>query len=182
VAGASDPGRCEEALYGDIARSYSFGRVADSTSKSYSRSWRMWSAWRERIEKGNFIDPGLEEVEVAEELASFIGFCTDNLGNKESTVGGKLVGVSFYHQQYKGMKLPLGSPYLRGVMQGIRRKQAESGVEQRIRRPLTWGMIMEMQRDVGAEGEEGRVLWIGLALTYLLMLRSEELFDRGGCE
>jgi len=36
-----------------------------------------------------------------------------------------------------------------------------------------------MQGEVGKRNVEGRVLWIGIALTYLLMLRGEELFGRG---
>ena len=43
------------------------------------------------------------------------------------------------------MKLPLDSPYIKGVRQGIKRKQVEAGTEQRVRRPMTWGMLTEMQ-------------------------------------
>ena len=94
---------------------------------------------------------------------------------------GKLVAVNFYHQQFQNMSLPLSNPYIKGVAQGIKKGHVEKGTQARVRRPLTWGMLSSMQQSVGGEGAGGRVLWIGLALTYLLMLRASELFaERDG--
>ena len=117
-------------------------------------------------------------MEQVEKLAAFMAYCTSEK-NEETTIGSKFVAVNFYHMQYdKGMKLPLDSLYIKGVRQGIKRKQVEAGAEQRMRGPLTSGMLTEMQQEVRKRGDEGKVLWIGLALTYLLMLRSEELYGR----
>jgi len=139
----------------------------------------MWCTWRKAIGKDEFLDQGKGEMGIVDDLAAYMAYCASEKKNKEATVGAKLVAVNFYHLQYKRMKLPLDSPYIKGIREGIRRSQAEAGLEQRVRRPLTWGMITEMQPEFKGEGERGRVLWIGLALSYLLMLRSEELFDRG---
>lgn len=109
-----------------------------------------------------------------------MAYCTHELGNKESTIGGKLVAVSLYHQQCWGIKLPLGNVFLKGVRKGIKRKQVEEGVQQKIRRPLSWGIITEMQGEAAEWGEGGRVLWIGFALSYLLMMRASELFTGEG--
>lgn len=140
----------------------------------------MWGAWRARMGREQFIDKGLEEAQVAEELAEFMAHCTHDLGNKEATIGGKLAAISFFHQQYMGVKLPLGNAFLKGVRLGIKRRQVGEGVQQRIRRPLSWGMITEMQREAAGWGQGGRVLWIGLALSNLLMLRASELFAGAG--
>ena len=144
MAGAADRGRGPEDVFGDLARSYLFGRFAESTSKSYSGNWRMWCAWREMIGKASFMERSLGEVERAEELAAYMAYCASEKKNKETTIGSKLVAVNFYHMQYRGMKLPLDSPYIKGVRQGIKGKQVEAGTEQRIRRPMTWGMLTEM--------------------------------------
>ena len=53
------------------------------------------------------------------------------------------------------------------------------GSQHKVRRPLTRGMLTEMQESVQAWGVGGRVLGIGLALTYFFMLRASELFSNG---
>ena len=45
-----------------------------------------------------------------------------------------------------------------------------------MRRPLSWEMLKEMEEAAKEWGVGGRVAWIGLALTYLLLLRASKLF------
>ena len=45
-------------------------------------------------------------------------------------------------------------------------------------RPLTWEIIRVMEESMGAGGVGGRIAWIGLALTYQLLLRGSELFAK----
>ena len=105
-----------------------------------------------------------------------MAYCAHELKNKENTVAGKLVAVSIFYQQYKGVKLPLGDPISKGV---TAKNQAEtSGVGGRTENEEA----DNMGNDNGDEGigEKVRgVLWIGIALSYLLMLRAEELFGTG---
>ena len=136
----------------------------------------MWVKWRGIAGKSPWIGKGKEEEEVANELAEFMAYCGAVLGNQLSTIRGKLVAVSFYHQQFRDMSLPLSGAFVRGVGEGIKRKHVEKGTQQRVRRPLTWGMLSYMQDEVGARSAEGRVLWIGLAMSYFLLLRASELF------
>lgn len=136
----------------------------------------MWVKWREIARKSPWIGKEAEEEEVVFELAEFMAYCGAVLGNQETTIRGKLVAVSFYHQQFRNMSLPLGSTYIKGVGQGIKRKHVEMGTQQKVRRPLTWGMLCYMQEEVGAGSEGGRVLWLGLAMSYFLLLRASELF------
>ena len=136
----------------------------------------MWLKWRSKAEKSPWIPDDLEEHEVVQELAEFMGYSGAVLGNREATIKGKLVAVDFYHRQFRNQSLPLSSPFLKGVGQGIRRKHVEAGSRPKVRRPLTWGMLSSMQREVEGGKEEGRVLWRGLALSYFLLLRASELF------
>lgn len=62
-----------------------------------------------------------------------------------ATIAGKVVAVKIFHRQFMGMQLPIGNPYFEGGRQGVKRRRVEAGVEQRIKSPLTWGMIPEMQ-------------------------------------
>ena len=52
----------------------------------------------------------------------------------------------------------------------------EGGTQQRVRRPLSWEMSKRMERAAKELGVGGRVAWIGLSLTYLILLRVSELF------
>ena len=68
---------------------------------------------------------GEGKAEAVAELAAFMALCSYELGNKESTIAGKLVAVSFY-QQDKGM-VPLENPYLQDARRGIRRCRWRKG-------------------------------------------------------
>ena len=54
------------------------------------------------------------------------------------------------------------------------------GTRHGVRRPLTWEMIRVMEESIGAWGAGGKIVWIGLALTYQLLLRASELFAEEG--
>lgn len=103
LAGARHRERGPEGIYGDIARGYSFGRLAAWTSQSYSRNWSMSGALREMIGKRMCVDTSLGEEAVQEKLAAFMAYCAHELKNKETRVAGKLVAMSFFHQQYRGL-------------------------------------------------------------------------------
>ena len=168
-------------VFGDIAGGYPFGRVARSTRRTYEANWRMWVSWRSFIRKKCWLRKYKMEMELARELVEFMGYCfaCAGKGNKESTIVGKLVAINFYHEQFLGLSVPMSNPLIRSVRQGIKRGHVEMGSQQKMRRPLTWGMLTEMQESVQAWGVGGRMLWIGLALTYFLMLRASELFANG---
>ena len=75
-----------------------------------------------------------------------------------------------------GTPLPLNYFRIKGIKEGIKRAHVEEGTQQRMRRPLSWEMLKEMEEAAKEWGVGGRVAWIGLALTYLLLLRVSELF------
>ena len=90
---------------------------------------------------------------------------------EESTIVGKLVAINFYHEQFVGLSMLMNNPLIRSVRQGIERAHVEKGSQQRVRRPLTWGMLRGMQGSIASWREGGWALWIGLAPSYGFMLR-----------
>ena len=116
------------------------------------------------------------ELKVVDELAEYMTFCCAVRGNRESTVAGKLVAVKFFHEQWMGKSLPLNHFRIKAVREGIKRAHVEEGTQQRVRRPLSWEMLKEMEKAAKEWGVGRRVAWIGLPLTYLLLLRASELF------
>ena len=69
-----------------------------------------------------------------------------------------------------GLSLPSGNSLIKSVKQGIKRAHVEKGTLQRVRTPLIWGILTRMQESVPYWGVGGRVVWIGLALSYFLSL------------
>ena len=57
----------------------------------------------------------------------------------------------------------------------MKRAHVEMGSQQRVRRPLRWRVMAGMQGSVQVYGTSGRVFWIGLALSNVV-LRASELF------
>ena len=44
--------------------------------------------------------------------------------------------------------MPLDNPLIRSGRQGIKRAHVEEGSQERVKRPLTWGMLTGMQENV----------------------------------
>lgn len=62
------------------------------------------------------------------------------------------------------------------MRQGINRSHVEAGNQPNVRRPLPWEMVKKMKGCTMERGFGGRVVWMGLTLSYLLLLRTSELF------
>ena len=101
--------------------------------------------WRTYAGKGIWLDAERGEAGMVEELLRYMAFCCAVKRNKEATVAGKLVAVNFYHEQWVGLSLPISHVRVKAVRQGIKRAHVESGSQQRVRRPLTSGMLAGME-------------------------------------
>ena len=115
-----------------------------------------------------------------EELTEFMAHCCAERKNKEATVAGTWMAVNFNHEQWGGLSLPLQHFRIQAVKKGIRRAHAEAENHARVRRPLTWEIISVVEESIGEWGVGGRIVWIGLALTYQLLLRASDLFAEEG--
>ena len=112
--------------------------------------------WRSFIGKECWLNKGVGKMELVVELAEFIGYCCAEKGNKKTTIAGKLVAINFYHEQFVGLSMPLGIPLIESVKQGTKRAHVEKGTQQRVRRPLTWGILTRMPESVPYWGVGGR--------------------------
>ena len=74
-----------------------------------------------------------------------------------------------------GRSLPLNHYRIKAVKEGIQRAHVEGGTQQRVRRALSWEVFKGMEGVAKEWGVGERVASIGLALTYLLLLRASKL-------
>ena len=140
----------------------------------------MKVSWRSFVGKGCWLQKDMGEMELVGELVEIMGYCCAKKRNKESTTYSRQVGGDyFYHEQFVGLSAPMNNPLIRSVTQGIKRAHAETGSQQRVRRPMTWGMLRGMQASIAPWGEGGRVLWIGLALSYFFDVASVSIVCQG---
>ena len=116
----------------------------------------MWMSWRQYAGKGILLDPEMEAAEMAAELVQCMALRCAVIRNKEAPMAGKPVAVSLYHEQWVGLSLPIVHVRARVVRQGVKRVHVVSGNQQRLRRPLTWGILVGM--DGAAKSEGWRVL------------------------
>ena len=105
-------------------------------------------SWRSFIRKGYRLRKDMGEIGLVGELVEFMRYCCAGKVNKESTIVGKLVAINLYNEQFLGLSVPMSNPLIRSVRQGIKRAHVGMGSQQKVRRPLTWGMLTEMQESV----------------------------------
>ena len=108
-----------------------------------------------------------------------MGYCCAGKGSKESILPGKLLAINLYREQFLGLSVSMSNPLIRSVGRGIKRARVEMGGQQKVRRPLTWGMLMGMQERVQTWGVGGRVFRVGLALSYCFCCKRRNSLRRG---
>ena len=59
---------------------------------------------------------------------------------------------------------------------GIDRAHGKSEIKPRVRKPLSWDLLLLKGKSVLQETGEGGVVWMGLALSYFLLCRASEMF------
>ena len=108
------------------------------------------------------VDTPLSEMVWA--LVDFAAWCCAAEGNKVGTIKSKIAAVQYFHRVEVGMELLTKSPLLERVFSGISRANAVAGTKSRVRRPVSWGILLEGETLVSSWGRDGRVLWLCLAL------------------
>ena len=109
-----------------------------------------------------------------------MAYCCAERTNKEAAVAGKLMAVNFHHEQWRGLSLPLQHFRIKAVEKGIKRAHVEAENQTRESRPLTSEITRVMEEGIGEWGVGGRIVWVGLALTYQLLFRASELYAEEG--
>ena len=80
------------------------------------------------------------------------------------------MAIKYFHKMFAGWELPTTLCMVVAVGKGIERAHGKSAVKPtRVRKPLTWGVICAGRAVVEALGEEGKIAWLGVALSYFLL-------------
>ena len=130
----------------------------------------------------DFIVASLCDSEKSAQIGDFMALLFSKRQNQASTIRSKISALNYYHKMWGGGELPVKHFHVKAVTQGITRRQGVSGANVRpVRRGLTWHQIEQGRalmscRHLWADTPGGRVVWFGLALSYMWMLRASEIW------
>jgi hypothetical protein len=126
------------------------------------------------------------EWEMVKRIAGFMTYCFYTQKNQLSTIVNKLSGINHIHQSETGISLPVTHEWLKGIKEGMVRKQGDKSQTEReknIRRPVTCKMLQEGEAVVEQWGSMGgarlRYLAMELAVTFLLRASEYLAYDNG---
>ena len=157
--------------------------MAANTSKGYATAWRQWQVFRRRRGKEPALTGGDEDEE---ELLTFVIYLSGLLGNRYSTVKGKIMGVRSTHL-INGLADPLlHKPRFWLAMRGLKRIEPETA----RKFPVTIPMLRFIRDGLAPFNESGvtdwskeagtgdrrtdTVLWSGVNTAFFFLLRASE--------
>ena len=146
--------------------------VGDSTQKAYGQKWQAWCYARAAQEK----DPWLLKTDGAEAavvaLTEFMTLRCFTFKNQSTAIRGYLSAIKYHHKMFGGWELPTDHNMVVAVERGIDRAHRRSDVRPKVRKPLTWDMLVQGWVFFANRGHEWSAVWMGLALSYHLLCRA----------
>ena len=149
--------------------------LAPSSQKAYSSGFRSQTAFRGLLGKAQYLDAAESLTENTQALLEFAAWCGVSEGNQASTIASKVAAVLHFHRVEAQMELPTSSPLIKRALNGVERSHVAAGTSKRVRRSVSWDTLGG-QNLAPSWGPGGRVLWMCLALGYLFVARSNEIF------
>ena len=118
--------------------------VGDSTQKVYGKKWRAWCYARAAQEKSPWLvkTHGVEAAVVA--LTEFMALRCFTFKNQNTTIRGYLSAIEHYPKMFGGWELPTDHHMVVATGKGIDRAHGRSDVRPKVRKPLTWDMLVQV--------------------------------------
>ena len=162
-----------------LIETLALGSVSVSTKKEYLSKWNTWVRERACSNLGPWLleEDGVDSA--VTELTKFMASRCFVHKNQSGTVRGYLAAIKHFHKMYKGWELPTSHCMIVAVGKGIDRAHGKTDVRPKVRKPLTWQMLVAGRRAVEESGGPGSLAWMGLALSYLLLCRASEIWAYG---
>ena len=95
--------------------------------------------------------------------------------NRQSTVRKNLASTKFFHKMFAGWDLPMSNCIIAVVGKGIDRAHGMSKRKAQVRLPLPWLLLSQDREALASMEDGGRVMWLGLAVSYFSLCRASEL-------
>ena len=110
------------------------------------------------------------------QLVEYIAYAFSVSGLQQSTIAGHLSAVKFFHRLSGAAELDTQHPLVRCALRGAARGHADAGVQQRVRRPVSWKLLQKGACLIPRWGVGGRVLFLALGASFFFLTRASEMF------
>ena len=150
--------------------------IAGSSERTYEAGFRSWIKYRSLCKMSIFVSGELPTQDWVWQLMDFAAWCCGCLGNQAKTISGKLAAIKYFHRVRVNVELPITHDLLKKFLKGITRCPVNVGTQPRLRRPISWDMILTGRELVQSWGEGGKILWLCLGLSYFFLTRAGEVF------
>ena len=117
--------------------------VGDSTQKAYGQKWRAWCYARAAQGKSPWLLKTDREEAAVVALTEFMALRCFTFKNQNTTIRGYLSAIKYYHKIFGGCELPTYHHMVVAVGRGIYRAHGRSDVRPKVRKPLTWDMLVQ---------------------------------------
>ena len=117
--------------------------VGDSTQKVYGQKGRAWRYARDAQGKNPWLLKADETDAAVVALTEFMVLRCYTFKNQCITIQGYLAAIKYYHKMFEGWQLPTDHHMVVAVGKGIDRAHGRSDVRPKVRKPLTWDMLVQ---------------------------------------
>lgn len=149
-----------------------YGSLGEGTNKNYGRMWKTWRTERVKGGPSQWLrkEDGVDSA--VRELSGFIASRCFVYKNQSQTIRGYISAIKCFHEMHVGWELPAAHFQIVAALKTIDRAHANTQTKPRTRKPSTWEMLEPGKSAVEGMGGSGQLIWMGLALSYLLLCKS----------
>ena len=123
-----------------------------------------------------FLSSACDPKVVVEHLLEYVSYAFSVLGLQQATIASHLSAVKFFHRLTSAMELEIRHPLIVNALKGAGRVHAGFGAKQRVRRPVSLGVLRQGSGLAALWGRGGRVLYLGLCAAFFFLARGGEMF------
>ena len=140
-----------------LIETLALGAVSESTKK-YLSKWKTWAKERARSSLG----PWLLEADGVDSAVTALTRCMASRcfvhKNQSGTVRGYLAAIKHFHKMSAGWELPTSHCMIVAVGKGVDRAYGKSEVRPKVRKPLSWEMLIAGREAVEQMGATGNLV------------------------
>ena len=127
----------------------------------------------------DFLSPGKNPMVYVNVFLSYVSYACLVYGLRAATISNHLAAIKFFHQVLFHFDLPIAHALVVKALKGVERSHADHGHQPRIRRPISWATIYSAKHTASQWGPGGRLLFLGLGVSFFFLTRASEMFALG---
>ena len=87
--------------------------------------------------------PSSPSPDIVSQLLEYVAYAFTVLGLRQTTIAGHLSAVKYVHRLSCAMEVDTCHSLIKQALKEVARGHAGVGVQQRVRRPVSWSMLKE---------------------------------------